>query len=147
MCCSVLCCVVWCCVVLCYTPRSVAHTHIHIFCEIVLQCVAMCCSVLQHVAVCCQHLPKIDFLLAMSACPSSRGHIQRGINCVYTHVCKTVLQCVAVCCSVFQCAAVCCSVLQRISVCCSVLQCVAVCCSVLQTILAWLHLQRHPLCV
>ena len=60
-----------------------------------------------------------------------------------SHMCCSVLQCVAVCCSALQCVAVCCGVLhtpQRLQclipnqqrVCCSVLRCVAVrgvCCS------------------
>jgi len=52
----------------------------------------------------------------------------------FSHVCCSVLQCVAVCCSVMQRDAVCCSVLQCVAVCCSVLQCVAACCSVLQRV-------------
>jgi len=43
----------------------------------------------------------------------------RVVRCgVFTKVCSSVLQCVA---------------LQCVAVCCSVLQCVAVCCSVLQS--------------
>ena len=61
-----------------------------------------------------------------------------------THVCYSVLQCVAVCCSVLQCDAVCCSAhyggklvpCDKVThiVCRSVLQCVAVCCSALQCV-------------
>ena len=68
--------------------------------DVLLQCVAVCCSVLQCIAVCCSVL-----------------------QCVA--VCCSVLQCVAVCCSVLQCVAVCCSVLQ----CAVVLRCAAVCCN------------------
>jgi len=49
-----------------------------------------------------------------------------------THLCCSVLQCVAVCCSVLHCVAACCSVLQCVAVCCSVLQYVAMLYSVLQ---------------
>ena len=59
--------------------------------NVLLQCVAVCCSVLQCVAVCCSVLQ-------------------------YVAVCCSVLQCVAVCCSVLQCVAVCCSVLQCVAV-------------------------------
>jgi len=80
---------------------------------------------------------------------------------VFTFLCCSVLQRVAVCCSVLHCVVrqarsrmnesclfqlarsllfyiavriVCCSVLQCVAVCCSVLQCVAVCCSVFQCV-------------
>ena len=69
-----------------------------IYCQYVLQCVAVCCSVLQCTAVYCSVLK-------------------------YAALCCSVLQCVAVCCSVLQCVAVCCSVLQCAEVCCTMLQC------------------------
>ena len=56
------------------------------------------------------------------------------LNVTSSHMCCSVLQCVAVCCSVLQCAAVCCSVIWLVITCaaawCSTLQCVAVCCAV-----------------
>ena len=76
--------------------------------NIVLQCVAVCCSA----AVCCSVLQRVGTILNK------------------TIVCCSVLQCVAVF-SVLQCVEVCCSVLQRVAACCSVLRCVAACCSVL----------------
>jgi len=68
--------------------------------NIVLQCVAVCCSVLQSNKSC--HLYEVDI---------SHRHTMTG-------------RFAAACCSVLQCA-VCCSVLQCVAVCCTVLQCVA----------------------
>jgi len=59
-----------------------------------------------------------------------------------THLCCSVLQCVAVCCNVLQCVAMHCSVLQCVAVCCNVLQCVAMHCSVLQSSMA-----APPICL
>jgi len=78
-----------------------------------LQCVAVCCSVLQCVAVCGNFVAHVH-----DKCTSTpQAPATRDIECVYTHLCCTVLQLVAV--SVAACAAVC-VVLQ------CVLQCVAV---------------------
>jgi len=86
--------------------------------DVVLQCVAVCCSMLQCVVVCCSVL---QCRLAASIGMSSKLRPRtEGVWC-----CST-LQYVAVCCSTLQYAAVRCSALQYVAVCCSVLQCVAV---------------------
>ena len=77
--------------------------------EMMLPCVAVCCSALLFVAVCLQmpHLHMFGSAITVA------GVVVYG--------------------SVLQCAAVCCNVLQGVAVCCSVLQCIAECCSVLWT--------------
>jgi len=85
---------------------------LHVWCSIVLHCVALCCSGLQCVALCCVVLHCV------------------ALCCIVLHrvaVCCSVMQCVAVCCSVMQCVAVWCSVSH-----CVVLHCVVLCCSALQ---------------
>jgi len=105
--------------------------------DVMLQCVAVCCSVLQCFAVCCSTLK------CVAACGCDCGAIglcRRGqansrdcaLQCVV--VCCSVLQCVAVCCRGLQCVTVCCSMWQYVAVFCRVLQCVAVRCSVFSVV-------------
>ena len=77
--------------------------------EIVLQCVAVCCSVLQCVAVCCSVLQCLThwFKIVMKKLSNNRP--------LSDHTGSVVLR-VAVCCSVLQCVAVCCSVLQCLQI-------------------------------
>ena len=115
--------------------------------DVLLQCVAVCCSVLQCVAVCCSVLQCVAVCCSVLQLMCSQPHTRclcdttRLYAWVSRHTSKlmcycSVLQCVvccswcavAVCCSVLQCVAVCCSWC-AVAVCCSVLQCVVVCCS------------------
>ena len=126
VCCSVLQCVVVCCSVL---QRVAACCNVLQFvavCCSVLQSVAMCCSMLQCVAVCCSVL-QIIYEHKVANLAEVGVALYSSVLQYVTHV----LQCVAVCCSVLHCIAACCSMSH---VCCSVLQCVAVYSSVLQYI-------------
>ena len=109
-----------------------------------------------------QRLPKLSWnewswlILELLACcihtaPMLAFDISSQIMGGLSHMCCSVVQCVAVWCSVVQCATVrcsllafdiwsqdisglshaCCSVMQCWAVCCSVVQCAATCCSVL----------------
>ena len=88
MCCSVL---------QCSVLQQLCTARLSI--EMVLQCVAVCCSVLHCVAVCCIVLHCVA--VCMSWMPVKRD-----------------------CCSMWQSIALCCGMLQHVAVCCSVLQCV-----------------------
>jgi len=101
-----------CCSVLNCVSVVVACTLVGDFAkQILLQCLAVCCSVLQCVAVCCSVLQRV------AAC--------FGSSCLHVGWRLYKTDPVAVFCSVLQCVAVCCSVLQCVAVCCSVLQCVS----------------------
>ena len=71
------------------------------------QCVAMCCSVLQWVTDVCSVLHWVAVSQWVTLCcfgVDELREVQR--RSVTTHVCCSVLQCVAVCCSALQCIAV-----------------------------------------
>jgi len=115
--------------------------------EVILRCVAVCCSALQRVVVCC----------GVVVCFLSQRSFTKSKSCC------SVLQCVAVCCGVVVCllsqcwlvkSKLCCSVMQcgcmfiestladKVVV---VLQCVAVCCSV-DVCLLRQYLTKSKLC-
>jgi len=85
-------------------------------------CVAVCCSVL-HVCMCGDASLSSDALYLSRTLSGNAGHsMSNAEDTVVTHMCCSVLQCVAVCCSALQCVAVCRSVLQCVAVCCSAIQ-------------------------